>query len=160
MEQRFAIAGSEISHESGGSWLPANVSQRITATIVVRRPKQSGDLAQQLLSGSFPKMSREEAAELISANPDDLAVVRQFAHDYGLEILAEDAEARTLRIEGTAAQLGKAFGVSIQYRIDPQARKYLSYQGGLTLPSQLNGVVEAVLGLDQRPVARHAAALQ
>lgn len=125
--------------------------------MVIRRPPQSAGLGQQLLSGSFPQMSRHEAAKLISANPDDLAAVRQFAQDYDLNISAEDAEARTVRVEGTLAQVGKAFGVDIQDRVDPQGRKYLSYQGALTLPAALNEIVVAVLGLDQRPVARRAA---
>ena len=52
-------------------------------------------------------------------------------------------------------RVGQAFGVAIQWRVDLESRKYLSYQGPLTVPANLAGIVEAVLGLDQRPVARH-----
>jgi kumamolisin len=116
------------------------VDQRISPTIVIRRPQLS--------------------PELLSADPADLEAVRAFARDNGLKILAESAEARTVRVDGTVAQVGKAFGVEIEWRIDEQGRKYLSYRGALTVPAQLNGVVEAVLGLDQRPVARRGAAAQ
>ena len=158
--QRFAIPGSEASHARGGSWRCAEADQRISPTIVIRRPKRAGDVSQELLSGSLPQMSREEAAKLLSADPADLVEVRAFARDNGLKILAENAEARTMRVDGTLTQVGKAFGVDIQWRIDEQGRKYLSYRGALTVPAQLNGIVEAVLGLDQRPVARRGAAAQ
>jgi hypothetical protein len=138
--QRFAIPGSENSHESGGSWLCAEADQRISPTIIIRRTRLG--------------------PELLGADPADLAEVRAFARDNGLKILAENAEARTVRVDGTVAQVGKAFGVDIHWRIDEQGRKYLSYRGALTVPAQLNGIVEAVLGLDQRPVARRGAAAQ
>jgi kumamolisin len=102
-------------------------------------------------------MSREEAEELLRADPADLAAVRNFIHEYGLTILSESAEARTVRAEGSLARVGQAFGVEIQERIDEHGEEYLSYQGVLTVPASLAGVVEAVLGLDQRPAARRAA---
>jgi kumamolisin len=138
--QRFAIPGSENSHESGGSWLCTVADQRTSPTIFIRRPQLS--------------------RELLSADPGDLAAVRAFVRDNGLKILAENAEARTVRVEGTVVQVGKAFGVDIEWRIDEQGRKYLSYRGALTVPTELNGIVAAVLGLDQRPVARRGAAAQ
>ena len=105
-------------------------------------------------------MSREQAENLLRVDPTDLAVVLRFARTEGLQVIAQNAEARTVQIEGTTTQIGAAFGVTIQWRTDPSApkgQKYLSYQGALTLPAELSGVVEAVLGLDQRPIARHAA---
>jgi kumamolisin len=102
-------------------------------------------------------MSREEAAQFLRASPADLAAVRAFVQEYGLKIVSEDAEARIVRIEGSLAQIGKAFGVEIQLRTDQNCKEYLSYQGALTMPASLQGVIEAVLGLDQRPIARRAA---
>ncbi len=102
-------------------------------------------------------MSREEASQFLRANPADLAAARAFVHAYGLKIVSENAEARTLRVEGSLAQVGRAFGVDIELRTDEHGKQYLSYQGPLTLPATLNGMVEAVLGLDQRPIARRGA---
>ena len=59
---------------------------------------------------------------------------------------------------GTIAQMDAAFGVDVKWRIDEQGRKYLSYAGQISLPEALKGVVQAVLGLDQRPAARPATA--
>jgi kumamolisin len=99
-------------------------------------------------------MSREQAEQLMRVDPADLAEVQSFVESYGLKIIAENAEARTVQIEGSAQSVGQAFGVTIQWRIDPHGRKYLSYQGPLTVPAALAGIIAAVLGLDQRPIAR------
>jgi kumamolisin len=87
-----------------------------------------------------------------------LAAVLAFVRSKDLTVIAENAEARTVQIEGTTTQIGQAFGVDIQWHLGPNGQKYLSYQGALTLPAELSGIVEAVLGLDQRPIARHRAA--
>jgi kumamolisin len=154
MEQRVAIPGSAASDDTGGSWVATDGGEQLSPTILIRRPAGAGDLSQRLLAGSRPQLSREEAAQFMRVNPADLAAVAAFAHDYGLKIVSENAEARTMSVEGSAAQVGKAFGIKIEWRIDPQGHKYLSYQGELTTAAPLAGIIEAVLGLDQRPIAR------
>jgi kumamolisin len=154
MEQRSAIPGSEARHESGGSWLPAGADQQISPTIIIRRPQRAKDMSEQLLSGSLRQMSRQEAENLLRVDPADLAAVLTFVQNYGLSVVTENAEARTVQVEGSAIQVGQAFGVEIEWRIDPEGQRYLSYQGPLSVPANLAGIVEAVLGLDQRPAAR------
>jgi kumamolisin len=160
MEQRFAIPGSETIQSNGGSWLPVDADHTINPTIVIRRPQRAGDISKELLSGSLRQMSRAEAQNLLRVDPADLTAVETFLKGYGLTIIAESAEARTVHAEGSAVQVGQAFGVTIEWRIDPKARKYLSYQGALTVPAELAGIVEAVLGLDLRPVARRRGAAE
>jgi kumamolisin len=160
MEHRFAVPGSEPNHTSGGSWLPVDADQQISPTIVIRRPQRAGDLSQKLLSGSLRQMSRAEAQNLLRVDPADLAAVETFVKDYGLTIVAENADARTVHVEGSVVQVGQAFGVTLEWRIDPQGRKYLSYLGALTVPAELAGIVEAVLGLDLRPIARRRRAAE
>jgi len=158
VDERLELPGSETPHGDGGSWLEADPSQRVTTTLVIRRPQQAGELTKQLLSGTLPQMSRDQAEQLLRVDPADLAALLAFAHEYGLQVSEQNANARTVHLEGTLAQLGRAFGVEVQRRIDEQARSYLSYRGALTVPANLAGIVEAVLGLDQRPIARRKAA--
>jgi kumamolisin len=157
MKPRFVIPGSEASHTSGGSWLPVSAHQKISATIIIRRPPGAREISQQLLSGAWRPVSREQAENLLRVDPADLAAVLSFTRANGLQVIAQNAGARTVQIEGTTTQIGQAFGVTIEWRVDPKGQKYLSYQGALTLPAELTGIVEAVLGLDQRPIARHSA---
>jgi kumamolisin len=156
VEQRFAIPGSEANHNSGGSWCPADANQQMSVTVVLRRPQGTVEAAQALLSGSIRRMSREEATQYLRASPDDLTAVRSFVSESGLKIVSENADARTVRVEGPLNKLGKAFNVDIQLRTDEHGQEYLSYQGALTIPAPLAGIVQAVLGLDQRPIARRS----
>jgi len=157
MAPRVAIPGSEVNLQSGGSWIPADSNEQITATIILRRPTHAADLSHQLLSGTLPSMTREQAADYMRVDPNDLAAVRAFTQTYGLAVVTENAEARTIQVRGSVTQIGQAFGVAIAVQVDPEGRQYLSYQGALSVPENLAGVVEAVLGLDRRPVDRRRA---
>lgn len=134
--------------------LPVNPDREITATLVIRRPQQAAGVGERLLSGQFEPMSRNDAERVITADPQDLDAVRRFAETRGLHVVAENAAARTLRVEGTIRQMEAAFGVSMHRAFDGAGHEYLSYDGELVLPQELQGIVEAVLGLDRRPVAR------
>jgi kumamolisin len=158
MEQRFAIPGSKAHHDLGGRWIPADQAQHISPTIVIRRSTHTRDLRQSLLSGSMPAMSRDEAEALLRVDPEDLTAVIKFTEAYALSVVSENSQARTVQVEGTLLDVGQAFGIDIECRVDPEGREYLSYQGALTIPADLEGVIEAVLGIDQRPIARRGAA--
>jgi kumamolisin len=140
-----------------GDGLRANPAPltRLEASIVVRR--RPGSEGQQrleaILQGDAPILSREEAAEAIGADPADLDAVAAFARSYGMEVLESLPARRTVRIAGTVEQMEAAFGTKL-HSCETDGRSYVCYQGTLTIPAALQGVVEAVLGLDQRPVAR------
>jgi hypothetical protein len=50
--------------------------------------------------------------------------------------------------------MGQAFGVTFGRFVSPDGTSHLSYDGEITLPSEIAGHVIAVLGLDTRPAAR------
>jgi kumamolisin len=130
----------------------------VNVTIVLRRSQASGaspDAGEQLLSGKTPRLSREEAAQAIAADPNDMAAVHSFIQQYGLTIVEENAQLRTVRVEGTVQQMEKAFGVQLRVAKDAKGQQYLSYEGSIMVPKPLAGIIAAVLGLDQRPVAKH-----
>lgn len=157
-DPRVTLPGSALSPEREQHWIaPADPNQRIVATIVLRRRASAAQLGEELLAGSAPSISREEAAQ-IGADPNDVAAVRDFAVQNGLKVIEENAAARTLRLEGTVQQMDAAFGVEIARFEDKQGQRFLSYQGTILVPESLRGIIIAVLGLDQRPAARHHAA--
>jgi kumamolisin len=160
--QRVELPSSAPKFRAAHRWLsPAEPSKKINATIILRRRKGPGDgekLQEELLSGSFRPVSREEAAQALEADPADLAAVRSFLEQYGLSITKESAEARTLHVEGTAEQMSDAFGTRLGCFEDADGHRYLSYEGPLSVPKSLSGVITAVLGLDERPIAKHRGA--
>ena len=60
---------------------------------------------------------------------------------------------RTVVLSGTVAQFNAAFGVDLQ-RFEHPGGSYRGRTGNVHLPDELAGRVEAVLGLDDRPVAK------
>src|SRR6185437_4222548 len=85
--------------------------------------------------------------------PADMDAVREFAEAHGLAVVQEDPGRRTMVLAGTVAQFDDAFGIQLQHCSHPGGT-YLGRTGPVNIPAELDGVIEAVLGLDSRPQAR------
>ena len=77
----------------------------------------------------------------------------RYATDAGMRVESADAATRTVAVRATAAQASAAFGVSLG-RYETGGLAYRGREGAVHLPADLVGVVQAVLGLDNRPQAR------
>jgi kumamolisin len=135
---------------------PADPLERFEVSVLVRR-QAPADLSARiagLTAGTrSPHLSREEFTLRHGAAAADLAAVRDFATAHQLTVVQEHAGRRTLVLSGTVAQFCAAFHVQLhQYAHD--GGSYRGRTGSIELPPELQGVVEAVLGLDNRPQAR------
>jgi kumamolisin len=100
-------------------------------------------------------MSREELASATGATDEDIAAVRAFAGEYGLEVTDVDKGRRSVSLRGTVQAIGEAFGAQgLQLFEDPTAGRYRARSGPLTVPSELGDVITGVFGIDERPQAR------
>jgi len=151
------LAGSERTALAGSRVLgPADATQRLEVSVIVRGSgpdawaRRIGDLES---GGSGEILSRADFAQQHGAAPTDLAAVKAFAASAGLQVVAEEAARRTLRLAGTVAQFEAAFGVQL-LRYAHAEGGYRGRTGAITLPAELDGIVVAVLGLDDRPQAR------
>jgi len=61
---------------------------------------------------------------------------------------------RTVRLAGRAADVANAFGVRFVPKQSPDGNTFRGYEGEISLPGELQEVVQGVFGLDTRPVAR------
>jgi kumamolisin len=98
-------------------------------------------------------VTREEFAAQNGADPAAIEKVKEFAKEYQLTVTGVSPERRTVKLEGTAANMLRAFEVHFD-RYEHQGHQYRARTGAIQLPAQLAGSVEAVLGLDDRPTAR------
>src|SRR5439155_4665151 len=73
-----------------------------------------------------------------------------FAREYGLEVLWSDAARRSVGLAGSVAEMQKAFRTELAYYESPLGA-YRGRTGPVRVPVELADVVEAVLGLDDRP---------
>lgn len=155
--QRVQLPGSTPNMGSRARWSSAvNPNQKLSVTVTLRRQRNSAaGLEEQLLSGQFHALPREHAAQQLTADPRDVAAVRSFLEEHGLTVTDENASARVLKAEGTAQQMADAFSVRLARFEDAAGQTHVSYEGPLSIPQSLEGVITSVLGLDQRPIAKH-----
>lgn len=128
----------------------------IQFSIVVRRKAGGKDEALRAAASepSEPMSERRRRlTEEAGADQADLDRVTQYVTDAGMQVESADAATRTVAVRGTAAQAKAAFGVSLgRYEIGDLG--YRGREGAVQVPADLADVVEAVLGLDNRPQAR------
>ncbi len=156
MSNRWAVPGSERPELPGTEVLgDADPTQVTTVTVVVRSKRP----------GIPPPgaMSREAFAQTYGADGADLEKVEAFARSHDLTVVEASAARRSVVLRGTVAQMNAAFGVALK-RCRAGGMTYRGRQGSLSVPSALAEIVQAVLGLDNRPqaatrvrIAAHAA---
>jgi kumamolisin len=125
--------------------------QVMSISLIVRR-KSSLNL--EALHGRI--LSREEFDEKYASDPADFASLRQFAEDNGLAVdeATSSLARRTLVVRGTASAMEKAFGVKlVNVSTDDGNSSCHSFEGPVHLPARYQPLIEAVLGLDTRPIA-------
>jgi kumamolisin len=154
---KILLKGSERSAMPGARVLaPANPAERLEVSVLIRRRGQQAlqSRVAALASGKRGShLSREEFARDHGADPSDIAKVRSFAEAQGIKVLQEDTARRTVVLSGTVAQFSAALGVQL-HQMSHAGGTYRGRTGGIYLPAEWDGVVQAILGLDNRPQAR------
>jgi kumamolisin len=87
------------------------------------------------------------------ASEADIAAVRSYADRTGLEIVAVHRASRSVRLRGTAAAMNDAFSVALGHFETTDGQVFRGRTGSIHVPVALDGVVVAVLGLDNRAQA-------
>jgi kumamolisin len=131
-------------------------AERLEVSILLRHGNAAAlqDRVRQIAEGAAATpMSREAFSREFAAAPADIEAIRRFAATNGLAVVQERPERCTLVLSGTVAQFNTAFGVDLQ-RFEHPGGSYRGPAGGIDLPDELASMVEAVLGLDNRPAAR------
>ena len=159
MAKRSTLPGSDRESLPGAKVVgKVDPDQRIEITVQVRRKpgadlaKVVDDLASQKL-GERKYESREDFASKFGAEPKDIAQIDAFAHEHGLTVVEASLPRRTVKLSGRIADMSKAFGVKLQ-RYKAGSISYRGRTGSITIPSKLNGIIERVLGLDDRPTVK------
>lgn len=97
-------------------------------------------------------LSIEEFENLYGSSEDDADSVADFAERCGLRVKSIDLGRRTISLSGTAAQFSAAFKAQLQV-FAQGGSLYRGYVGTLQIPEDLNDIVIAITGLDERPAA-------
>jgi kumamolisin len=159
MVTKHPLPGSERKVEQGSRVVgQCDPAERIEVFVMLRRQRQAQfDALMSKIEAGDPgvkPLSREAFAQEFGAAPDDVAKVKAFAQAHSLTVVREDVAARSVLLSGTIEQFQSAFGVKLEHYEHHTAGQFRGRTGMISVPDDLHGVVEAVLGLDNRPQAR------
>jgi kumamolisin len=161
---KIPLPGSERSLPSGAKSVGrAAPAEQLEVTVVMRRSadQELCDIVDKQCAGAAvaAHLSREEFAQKFSASPQDIAKVTAFARDHGLQVVREDPACSTVTLSGSVAQFNQVFDVDLQ-RYESHLGSYRGRTGAVHIPAELQDIVTAVVGLDNRPQARPLFRLQ
>ncbi len=150
---RVHIAGSELTPPAGArKAAPLDPSAELSVSVYLRPGEPiTPELVAELAPGAA--FTRDEFAARFGSRAEDLAEVAGFAAAHGLRVASSDAARRVVVLAGPAAAMRQAFGVEL-VTFESDAASYRGFDGPITLPVALDGIILSVHGLDDRPVAR------
>ncbi|MCX4681975.1 S53 family peptidase [Streptomyces sp. NBC_01433] len=134
---------------------PVSDSEHIEVTVMLRR---LAPVSREYVTGPAT-LTHDQLAQRHGASPAEVTLVGRILARYGLQVTATNTGARQLHVAGTAASMAQAFGATLAYTssLDPSTGERIVHRyrtGGLRVPAELDGLVTAVVGLDNRPQAR------
>ena len=134
---------------------PLDGTERIEVTLLTRRMADLPSTA----AGTPSRISRDDLRQRFGSDPAEQALVAEIlaSPGAGIEVVSRDPATRRMVISGTVNALSEAFGteLSLVTSAGPSGTVTHRYRtGGLLIPAELDGIVVAVLGLDNRPQAR------
>jgi kumamolisin len=142
--KKVSLSGSE--RRPVGTRVGAVPDDEVMEISVIFKPKTPMEAPQP----GAPAISREEFLARYGADPGAIDQVQAFAKQYDLTVTELAPERRTVKLEGTAANMSKAFEVPFE-RFETEGTRYRARTGPIQVPEELAGSIEAVLGLDNRP---------
>ena len=149
------INGSEPRHAQDARRIgPADPNETFSIHVCLRERPGAPPLPDHAHWTATPPRKRKflSAAEFAAthgAAQEDLNAVTKFAHTHGLVVAGNSIAGRTIALQGTVQQIGRAFGLELSTYHSPKGA-YRSHEGSVHVPSELAQVVTAVFGLDNR----------
>jgi len=148
--QNVPLEGSRRYHRAGTE-IRGRVDPQEWCDITVKlRPRnplpQPDDVAR------MSAMTRQEFQEHHGANESDMQDVEQTFNALGLSLVSKDAASRRMKFTGTAETMERAFDTHL-FRAVREDHVFRARTGDLRIPSNLEGKIVGVFGLDTRRMA-------
>ena len=177
------LPGSERPQEPGSALIgPVEKAERVAVTLLLRTrpdaPEEHGlEHWQNTPPGKRQFLSAEQYMQTYGSTEENVKAVSDFLKSKGLRVVESDAGRRRIVAEGDAAKINAAFAVTLNWYRAPHAdttrpvprrerrgaeseareqEVYRGFEGRVHLPSELIGVVRAVIGLNNRRLGQRA----
>jgi kumamolisin len=155
-QDRVVLAGSEKAAAAEAVHVKATPAKtKITVSVILKRKNELKISKRGGRSNGPVRLTRTAYKKAHSADPDDVKLLTKFAKEFGLKVEKDKSAGlrRTVQLTGSAADLQKAFGVTLEQKL-LEGKEFRVREGGIHLPKALEESVVAVLGLDNRPQAK------
>jgi kumamolisin len=160
--EQVELPGSHRDAPEGARLISAvPPTEAIEVSIYLKNKEDTGDLLAQGPMKTRPVKRAQIANAASSVSPEtrvetyrrDIGDVSGYASRMGLAVTKQDPARRLVKVRGTARQIEAAFGTKLHNYNGPGG-VFRARIGSLSLPADVVGNVEAVLGLDTRPIAK------
>lgn len=125
----------------------------VTATILIRKKNPDVSLAEYangVVSGSNDLISRTDLKDIFGADLDDLDFAQLYCVDCGLDVTSRFRSSGTLYVSGPASAFNQAFNTRL-ISVERSTGTFRTYNGELSIPEELDGIILHVLDLDNSP---------
>jgi kumamolisin len=153
---RVELKGSNRAALPGGQDVgPSDPNEKIEVSVLLRRGSLPSKFPSAAAMGALPPrqrkyLTREEFARQHGASTADLEKIRAFAGQFRLRVVSEDRAGRIVKLSGTVQAFNSAFGSELR-RCQHLSGTYRCRTGTLTIPAELESIIQGVFGLDNRP---------
>jgi kumamolisin len=138
-----------------------DVTKQITISIYVRRDVHENGMtlkeyADAVIAGTHPVLEHDKYVYQFGALEDEIALVNEWARANGLTVVESHTGMALVQLSGTAGQFNQLFNITLN-EVTDSIRTYHTHTGDVTVPSEINDVVQSVLGLDNSVYFKHNA---
>ncbi len=143
------LAGSAKAAPAGTRTDTLGAGEAVDVTVRVRGRKK-------LSAHSSParRVSREQFAKQYGASDRDIEAVEAFANEHHLATVESSSARKSVILRGSVKDVEEAFQVHLAHYRDAAGNLFRCRTGEISIPKSLEGIVEAVHGLDNRPLTR------
>jgi len=158
MSDRMSVEGSEKRPIVGSRVIgPVDPNVHVELTVILKRKGDHKEIAAIAASDAVEErkhLSREEYAQQFGASMDDVIKIENFARTHHLHVDRIHTESRSIALSGKAHDVARAFGTELKQYEHPAGGTFRGRTGAVSVPSDIAEIIQAVVGLDDRPTAR------
>jgi len=137
---------------------------QLMITVYLKRDKHENGMtiqeyADAVIAGTQPVLGHDEYVYQFGAVKDEVILVADWATDHDLTVIEANINSATVKLSGTAEQYNNIFNITLQ-TVTANDREYITHTGSITIPTDIDAVVDLILGLDNSVSFFHNAILE
>ena len=141
----------------------ADLDQQIMISVYLRRDKHENGMtlkeyADAVIAGAQPILEHDAFVYQFGSIEDEVKLVEDWAQANGLAVIESGTGIATVKVQGRVSQFNRLFKIQLQ-TVTGSGRTYITHAGNITVPTEIDDVVEHVAGLDNSTTFSHYATL-